>query len=430
MQPLKLVYAMALADSDQTLASRASVYLQSIDAALKEVDEEKRFNPMFLAEFSAFSTRLHVHLGKIPPPPAEETISSRELQEAEAAVKSNKAAAAAVKIAASNSVKSASDSTNMIKPQSLVEGGKVDPIKSLNTQNSASSSSGGGGGILSSLTGIIFRRTDVSSTAAAVGPKVVKHAHLAKTNAPQPFFDDKLKRWVFPGEETAAAPGQVAPPTSSTSNAVNAGSSSLSSAPTTTSSSAQSIGKDGKSESSGAAQVNSSSLTESLESTNGGGGTAGGAGAVVAGRRSGRSRYVDTLGSSSSSSLPTSSTASAPPAIPPATTVNPFVNRPSGSSAKYSVFAPPPPPAPTQQELEEAEAERKRRLLEDELEALRKSQAAASAHVQNAPQTGGAPQANINAEGVNQLPPPLKSSDDTLPFAKVKPDPAPPEIDF
>ena len=91
------------------------------------------------------------------------------------------------------------------------------------------------------------------------------------------------------------------------------------------------------------------------------------------------------------------------------------------------MFAPPPPPAPTQQELEEAEAERKR-VLEDELEALRKSQAA-STHVQNAPQTGGAPQANINAEGVNQLPPPSKSSDDdSLPFAKVKP--APPEIDF
>jgi len=51
-------------------------------------------------------------------------------------------------------------------------------------------------------------------------------------------------------------------------------------------------------------------------------------------------------------------------------TVN--VNK-SGPSSKISVFAPPPPPAPTKQELEEAEVERQR-LLEAELEALRKSQ--------------------------------------------------------
>jgi hypothetical protein len=420
MQPLKLVYAMALADSDQTLASKASAYLQSIDANLKEVDEEKRFNPMFLAEFSAFNTRLQVHLGKISPPPPDETISSREIQEAEAAMKAAKVAPSSVVSGAaigSKPITESSSSGTVKSSQPLIDAVKSersDTSKSQTSSQNNSTSSSGGGGILSSLTGIIFRRAEnaISSTSAsAAGPKIVKHAHLAKTNAPQPYFDDKLKRWIFPGEETAAASSQVAPPTSNSSNANIAGSSTSSSVAATSASSDKSTHDKSKSETNLTTQPSTSQAIESQEKTNltgtGGGGAA---------RRSGRSRYVDTLGGGTAA-VPAAQNISNE--IPVA--VNPFINnRPSSSSSKYSVFAPPPPPAPTQQELEEAEAERQR-VLQSELDALRKTQSSSSV---------GIPQANDSAEGVNNQILPSKTSEGSLESAVSKPQPALPDIDF
>jgi len=422
MQPLKLVYAMALADSDQTLASKASAYLQSIDANLKEVDEEKRFNPMFLAEFSAFNTRLQVHLGKISPPPPDETISSREIQEAEAAMKAAKVAPSSVVSGAaigSKPITESSSSGTVKTSQPLIDAVKSersDTSKSQTSSQNNSTSSSGGGGILSSLTGIIFRRAEnaISSTSAsAAGPKIVKHAHLAKTNAPQPYFDDKLKRWIFPGEETTAASSQVAPPTSNSSNANIAGSSTSSSVAATSASSDKSTHDKSKSETNLTTQPSTSQAIESQEKTNLTGTGTGGGGAA---RRSGRSRYVDTLGGGTAA-VPAAQNISNE--IPVA--VNPFINnRPSSSSSKYSVFAPPPPPAPTQQELEEAEAERQR-VLQSELDALRKTQSSSSV---------GIPQANDSAEGVNNQILPSKTSEDSLESAVSKPQPALPDIDF
>jgi hypothetical protein len=385
MQPLKLVYAMTLVDSDSTLAKRALEYIQSIDAALKEVDEEKRFNPMFLAELSSFSTRLQVYLGSIPIPAPEEIITSREIQdaqdaEAEAAIiASHNTASGATTILTANAAKSNTESVNIQKSQQSEDkrSRTVDENKKIDENNkgdgtnkveasSKSVSSVVGGGILSSLTGIIFRRTESAvSSAVGGGPKVLKHAHLAKTNAPQPYFDETLKRWVFPGEETTSAPVQSAPPASNNSSTKTNTTSSLSNVTNINTSTVSLVESNEKKSKSERIISNIASITTSESRDIPGVSVGGGVGSS---RRTGRSRYVDTLGSSSN--LVSAAPVSVSLPLTLGNTVN--VNK-SGSSSKISVFAPPPPPAPTKQELEEAEVERQR-LLEAELEALRKSQ--------------------------------------------------------
>jgi hypothetical protein len=384
MQPLKLVYAMTLVDSDSTLARCALEYIQSIDAALKEVDEEKRFNPMFLAELSSFSTRLQVYLGSIPIPVPEEFITSREIQDAEdteaAVIATQNTASGAATILTVNAAKSNTESINNQKSQQNVDkSSTVDENKTIEDKtrvdgtnkveaSSKSVSSVVGGGILSSLTDIIFRRTEsaVSSTVGG-GTKVLKHAHLAKTNAPQPYFDETLKRWVFPGEETTSAPVQSAPPTSNNSSTKTNTASSLSSVTNVNTSTVSLVESNEKKSKSESIISNITSITTSESRDNPGPGVSVGGG-VGSSRRTGRSRYVDTLGGSS-----TVVTAAPVSVSLPLTLGNTVNANKSGPASKISVFAPPPPPAPTQQEIEEAEAERQR-LLEAELEALRKSQ--------------------------------------------------------
>ena len=267
-QPLKLLYAMALADSDWDLRARALEYAEAIRHSVAEAEAEAaaesaavgsdvqqlNFNPMFLTEASAFEVRVRVSLGLSPPPPplfqwAEpKPLSShpqRDYSISAGTGNSDGSSRGALQTHEGGSDDqrmkfTAKSSAAALSPPDLASHARgvpapspapatapapppsPSPALSLSAKPNAPSSDGAqpssvaGGGILSSLRGI-FRRGDsgVGGAAALGGPR---QAHLSSSKGAagaQPYYDEALKRWVFPGDDIPAAPAAGPPPLAS-----------------------------------------------------------------------------------------------------------------------------------------------------------------------------------------------------------------------
>lgn len=367
LQPLKLMYAMLLADMG--LLKEAARYVTSIRAGVKESSAAAGsghnngvgvFNPLFLAELDALDDRL-AGCGSTG-------IGATGRWEGVASVAAGVAAAvagsafqglkhlfntAATTVSSSRpgSRRPSKDSGQQQAEQPVAPAAQppssIAPAASVAASNNnvsavstTSTSSSSGGGLLSSLSfrGIFRSKSDAGGGSSSSldgtkskGPKVVNLGNPSAANQPEPYYDDAQKRWIFPGEENNAPAAAMGPPptaaVAASSNAAAAvgGSGSPAASPWAAGpSSSPTDASTATGTSMQPATVAAGSVTEIPS-----------AGVVGGARKKGArmNRYVDTVGSASAG------VGSGAAAMPPPAPAMPTAAAPK-PAAKFAVFAP------------------------------------------------------------------------------------------